>query len=311
MDIAIENKNGETTTGDENRTRLYDNIDFGIVERPRQSIKTTKEISYIKLKLANGQVLVEGDPRKDSMNYVTYPEGGSLKIEVDNEIIEGATLDVTYEISIKNKSENDYNTKDYYYYGDNKGQKPVNMIITSLIDHMDEDLKTTYTFDGAKGEWKLIEKISDLRDEGLISQDVYNSIKSNHNVLLNNCEFTLEPGKSIKLSVSASKLLSTSKEMLYENYAEVLTASNKVGRFYGQEAEDTGNKWKVITPGNFDPKDPEKTSEEDNNTDNRSKLSIIPPTGSNKDVMIYGVVGTTCLLILFGGIVLIKKKVLE
>lgn len=312
IDIAIENKNGETTTGDENRTRAYENIDFGIVERPRQSVETTKEISHIKLKLANGQVLVEGDPRTDNMNYVTYPQGGSLKIEVDNEIIEGATLDVTYEIQIANKSELDYNTKDYYYYGNNRGQKPVDMKINSLIDHMDEDLKTTYTFDGANGEWKLVEKISSLRDKGLISQDVYNSIKSNHNVLLNNCDLTLKPGKSIKLmTVSASKLLSTSKEMLYENYAEVLTASNDVGRFYGQKAEDTGNKWKVITPGNFNPKDPETTSEEDNNTNNRSKLSIIPPTGSNKDVVIYGVIGTTCLLILFGGIVLIKKKVLD
>ncbi|MEI3401275.1 MAG: hypothetical protein V8R51_02530 [Clostridia bacterium] len=45
-------------------------FDFGIIERAREDLKIEKTISKIKLTLANGQILLEGDPRKDKMNYV-------------------------------------------------------------------------------------------------------------------------------------------------------------------------------------------------------------------------------------------------
>lgn len=319
MNVAIENEDGESTEKDQKRTRLYDNINFGIVERPRKSIELTKEINYIKLTLANGQVLVEGDPRKDEIRYLIYPQGGSLKIEVDSEIIEGATLEVTYGINILNKSEIDYDTESYYKYGYKDG-KPVTMTINSVIDYMDEDLTTAYTYDG-DGEWKLINpkdlyKESDGIEtkESLISKSVYNDIKTNHNVIVNNCNLELstdESNNSKSISIKASKLLSNSKEMSYSNYAEVITASNSVGRFYGQKDEGSSNKWKNTTPGNFNPSEP-SDSEEDNNRGNRSKLNIIPPTGDNMDkYVVYGITGISCLIVLAGGIILIKKKVLH
>ena len=319
MNVAIENENGESTEKDQKRTRLYDNINFGIVERPRKSIELTKEINYIKLSLANGQVLVEGDPRKDEIRYLIYPQGGSLKIEVDSEIIEGATLEVTYGINILNKSEIDYDTESYYKYGYKDG-KPVTMTINSVIDYMDEDLTTAYTYDG-DGEWKLINpkdlyKESDGIEtkESLISKSVYSDIKTNHNVIVNNCNLELgtdESNNSKSISIKASKLLSNSKEMSYSNYAEVITASNSVGRFYGQKDEGSSNKWKNTTPGNFNPSEP-SDSEEDNNRGNRSKLNIIPPTGDNMDkYVVYGITGISCLILLAVGIILIKKKVLH
>lgn len=319
MNVAIENEDGESTEKDQKRTRLYDNINFGIVERPRKSIELTKEINYIKLTLANGQVLVEGDPRKDEIRYLIYPQGGNLKIEVDSEIIEGATLEVTYGINILNKSEIDYDTESYYKYGYKDG-KPVTMTINSVIDYMDEDLTTAYTYDG-DGEWKLINpkdlyKESDGIEtkESLISKSVYSDIKTNHNVIVNNCNLELgtdESNNSKSISIKASKLLSNSKEMSYSNYAEVITASNSVGRFYGQKDEGSSNKWKNTTPGNFNPSEP-SDSEEDNNRGNRSKLNIIPPTGDNMDkYVVYGITGISCLIVLAGGIILIKKKVLH
>ena len=311
MDVAIENTNGETTVENENRTRVYGNINFGIIERPRKSVETTKEINYIKLTLANGQILVEGDPRDGSIRYVTYPKGGSLKIEVDNEIIEGATLEVTYEIKIKNKSELDYDTEKYYKYGDKSGAEAVKLTINSVIDYMDEDLKTTYTYDGNDGEWKLMNP-QDLKTQGLISNNVYESIKTNHNVLVKNCDSSLSPNESMTINVSASKLLSTSKEMLYKNYAEVLKVTNSVGRFYGQINDESGNKWKNTTPGNFDPTKVKETSEEDNNNGPTAELSIIPPTGYDENKYVIGsIIGIGCLSLLVVGIVFIKKKILR
>lgn len=313
MSIAIENTDNETTDGidDEGkRISLYDNINFGIIERPRKSIETTKEIKYIRLILANGQVLAEGDPRTDSIRYVTYPEGGNLKIEVDNEIIEGATLEVTYEIIIENKSELDYDTQRYYKYGEIAGAKPVVLTINSVIDHMDEELTTTYTYDNSSG-WKAV-KVKELRDKGLISNDVYAAIQNNHNILVKeDCDLKITPleGENIeRIEVNASKLLSTSKEMIYNNYAEVLKVSNSVGRFYGQINEDSSNKWKLTIPGNFNPNNPKNSPEDD--TD-KVIITIIPPTGQDMNqYVVLSVIGIGCLSLLVGGIVLIKKKVL-
>ena len=45
---------------------VFDNIDFGIIRRPIQKLNVEKQIAYVKVTLANGQVLIEGDPRVDS-----------------------------------------------------------------------------------------------------------------------------------------------------------------------------------------------------------------------------------------------------
>lgn len=306
MNIAIENRNGEVTIQDEKRTRVYENFDFGIVERPRQSVEVTKEIKEIKLKLANTQGLVEGDPRTGTINYVTYPKGGDLKIEVDYEIIEGATLEITYEIKVANKSELDYDNEEYYKYGTNStGAKPVKMTINSVVDYMDENLKTTY--DRNEGEWKLT-SAKDLFDKGFIAKNVYDNAKNYNNILVNECNLELEPNENKTLaSVSASKLLSTAGKMNYKNYAEILIASNDVGRFYGQEDAGSITNWKLISPGSLVTTDA-TTYEVD---DDRVDINIIPPTGDNQNIVIYTVIGISCLSLLVVGIVLIKKKVLD
>ena len=116
----------------------------------------------------------------------------------------------------------------------------------------------------------------------------------------------MKPGEEGKINVNASKLLSTANDMNYENYVEVLEASNAVGRFYGQRDETSG-KWKLISPGSL-VIGKEGTYEID---DSKAKLNIIPPTGENKNMIIYTIVGISCLSMVVVGIILIKKKVLD
>lgn len=306
-EIEIFVEDGEYSFGyNKSGVSVYDNINFGIVERPRQSIEVKKEISYIKLILTNGQALVEGNPREGTLPYVKAPKEGELTIEVDNEIIEGATLEVTYEIKIKNNSELDYDTEEYYKYGTNsKKVEPISMKINSIVDYMDENLKTTYTYDAGDGQedgqWKL-KKLKELKYENLVSSSV-----NSNNILVNNCNIELKPGEEGKINVNASKLLSAANDMNYENYVEVLKASNAVGRFYGQKDEASGIKWKLISPGSLVIKDA-NTYEID---DSKAKLNIIPPTGENKNMIIYTIVGISCFSMLVVGIILIKKKVLD
>ena len=322
MDIAIENTNKEETQENQNRTRVYDNIDFGIVERPRKNIELTKEIKYVRLKLANGQTLIEGDPRNNNeIRYLTYPEGGLLKIELDSEMIEGATIEIQYAIKLTNNSELDYDTQAYYKYGDKTGATPVKIKINQVVDYLDENLRYVET-DAKTGEagehWEQVEAQT-LFNQGMLSSDAYNNgIKSLKNIFVRTCDIELDPTNghnTAEITMNASKLLSGSKDMTYQNYAEVLKVSNSVGRFYGQI--DTGNKtkWRNITPGNFNPKNPEGTTETDDNQGHnprRAEVVLTPPTGENKnEIVVYIITGIGCLVVLAAGVFLIKKKVLD
>ena len=322
MDIAIENTNKEETQENQNRTRVYDNIDFGIVERPRKNIELTKEIKYVRLKLANGQTLIEGDPRNNNeIRYLTYPEGGLLKIELDSEMIEGATIEIQYAIKLTNNSELDYDTQAYYKYGDKTGATPVKIKINQVVDYLDENLRYVET-DAKTGEagehWEQVEAQT-LFNQGMFSSDAYNNgIKSLKNIFVRTCDIELDPTKghnTAEITMNASKLLSGSKDMTYQNYAEVLKVSNSVGRFYGQIDIDNKTQWKNITPGNFNPKNPEGTTETDDNQGHnprRAEVVLTPPTGENKnEIVVYIITGIGCLVVLAAGVFLIKKKVLD
>ena len=307
MNIAIENVDKETTNLDENRTRLYDNIDFGIVERPRQSLNVTKEINYIKLTLATGSVLLEGNPQTDSLPYVTYPQRGILKIEADSEITQGATLEVGYILNVKNNSELDYDSEVYYKYGTkSSNDKAVNLTINSLVDYMDDELKTTYTADGNEsGVWKL-KTSTDIKN--LIADNVYSTVKNKRNILVNNWSVTLKPTENKNVTATASKILSAEDEMAFANYVEILSYSNSVGRFYGEEKD---GKWAHMTPGNYVYGAVASVHEGDDNAydnANRAKISIVPSTGDNN--IIYYVVGISSLVVVAGGVILIRKFVL-
>ena len=69
---------------------------------------------------------------------------GLLKTEMDNELIEGATIETEYTIKVKNIGEMDYTSQDYYYYGDRgNGSSVVRTSVTQLLDYVDGRLAGT------------------------------------------------------------------------------------------------------------------------------------------------------------------------
>lgn len=319
MNFPIENYADEISDGKIITASPSYQLKFGIVERPRQSLKVNKEISNISLMLANGQVLAQGDPRNDSINYVSCLDG-LVKIEVDNEIIQGATLDIEYEITVTNKSELDYNNVNYYRYGTGQNENDlVKIKIDSIVDYVDEKLSVTYdggdfvyyNKDGQvqKNVWQIIQNpnLEQNKLAGIdIDPNVYKTIKTRTNIAVKNTDIEISPNESTSISLKANKLISNinNTDMNFDNYTELIKVSNSVGRFYGEMKPE----WTIITPGNFNIKDITNTNEADNS--NKAQLTIIPPTGE-ENIVIYSVIGIACLVMLIGGIILIKKFVLD
>lgn len=291
---------------------VFDNIDFGIIERPKQSVIVDKQVANVNIQLANGSTLISGDPRTENLSYVRLLPDGSLHIEVDNEIIQGATLTLTYEISVDNSnSEIDYNDENYYIYGtvpDGNANYTIASVV-DMYDYLPEDVMLQST----DGDWETKEITSDLSGTYL-AEKVYDIVKGFQNVVHlkqpNSIFANMPPNSKKSTTLTVSRQLSVSNDDLtYENDVEIIELEGR--RSINIE---TGE---YDTPGNYDPTtnqsyDPDTdTFVGDEQDDDYVEVIITGPTGENRQYIIYGILGISMLILVGAGIVVIKKFVIK
>ena len=323
-EVAIEYNEGPTTIDDEfertgegtillqnNRPKqkitfknIVENIDFGIVERPRQLLKIDKLVSNVRIRLTNSTLLVnaEIDENGNITNGAKYtvtamlPKPGTVKVEIDNELIQGSTLEVKYGYKIENISETDYTDERYYKFGTG-GRTPVTLTPSLMVDYLDKD----YASNGNE-DWQVIgNPKTSLVDTGLISNQVQeNYLKNGLTSVLTTNKLNSTNMKvgdvNRELSLEESRLLSLTDEILLDNDVEIITTEKN----WGSTIE--------TTPGNYNPVD-ESTSEEDDSK--APHVIVTSPTGLPTYYIEYTILGLSCLGILVAGIVLIKKFVLK
>jgi hypothetical protein len=257
-------------------TQIYDKLDFGIIQRPIIDLEVKKEVSYIKIILQSGQVLLEGDPRSQdvSISYVKTGLSGIVPVEMDTELLQGATLEVTYAITVTNNSEIDYDyTKDggnYYKYGTKTASALQIASVTKLVDYLDNNVECAVD-DTTNTDWKKI-TLSDLcasennvyvaNKANYISEDVYNELATGNYIILETAKFAnLDRGNSDTVELKVSKLLAETDDITINNYTEILKL--------GVPRTITG-----ATPGNYVPRTTPVEKDEDT-----VKVTIAPPTG--------------------------------
>ena len=293
--ITAKNKNKVVTQV----RHTISNVDFGIIERAKQSVDVKKEIANVKITLANGQVIVNGDPSKP-MSYVRYFNDESsgfrrarVSVELDNELIHGATLELTYVVTAENKSENNWLSRDYYINGIANGEKE-KIKITQLLDYLDKDL--VYN-----AQLENIDKVEVLENIDAIAKKIKNIeiLKNKYNFLSLSGNNELAPGETETWTYGASKLLTVGQEddLQYDNNVEsveykttnsISTMESIVGNSLFTEEKDVIN----------------------NELDSyRGLITITSATGENRSYTIYIVAGTA-LIALAGGVLIIKRKIL-
>lgn len=274
----------------------FEHIDFGIIKRPAQSLDIIKEITYIKIALNNGQVILEGDPRTEKLQHVRVLPDGNIAVEIDNELMQGATLTARYGITVGNiNSEIDYNDEDYYIYGivpNDKENKYKLASVTRVFDYLSNDLRFDST-NPTNSDWEAVEVTKELVEQGYLSQETYDVVKNHNQVMKTEAFANMKPGEKITVSMEVSRILSNSEDdFSLDNYIEVNGLKDKT-------IEDS-------IPGNYVPGD--STTEE--NDDDKVSITITGPTGENRNYIPYVILGISSLIILITGIVFIKKKVL-
>lgn len=276
----------------------YGSLDLGLVRRPQTRIDLTKEIididlsndgvTFINLKngITNGMIITK-DLKKDiNRRFFLY---------MDNELIHGAQLNITYKIVIKNNSDMD-NLANYFEYDPAYGSvEEQNKPITTTVD-MVYDYSGTLGFPKEKNaKWNAA---TDLR---LLSEGVRNYINLNSDKITvigtNALGKAIIPGETAEIELILSRVIGTSKQedQIYLNEIEIVQITNGAGR-----------KDEEAVPGNHTPNG-EGTKERDEwDTD----FIITKPTGQ-PNTKLY-ILFAACLGgVLVLGIVLIKKYVLD
>ena len=118
LDIEVEYAKKESVT--QNPAYTISNIDFALTPRTKSELKLNKEVTHIKLILQNGTVQFDADTseirEKKVPAVVQAAQGNDINISMSSEIVNGATLEITYKITITNVSPKDTIT----YYTDSQ-----------------------------------------------------------------------------------------------------------------------------------------------------------------------------------------------
>ena len=278
--------------------------------------KVSKEVADINIQLANGSTLISGDPRTDNLSYVRLLPDGTLHIEVDNEIIQGATLTLTYEISVDNSnSEIDYNDENYYIYG-TKPAGNANYSIATVVDMYDY-LPENVMLQATDSNWESIEMTSDLSGTYL-AEEVYDIVKDFQNVVHlkqpNSVFANMAPNSTASTTLTVSRQLSVSNDDLtYENDVEVVELEGRRSYNYETGEYDTPGNYDPTTNRSYDPDSPTPTYVVgDEGDDDYVEVIITGPTGEDKEnYIIYIIVGVSMLILIGAGVVVIKKFVIK
>lgn len=335
--IEVEcNKQSQLENG--NPSYSIDGLNIGLVERPKAQLEIDKSITNIKVTSASGAVLFDVNKKGDNVvwkdhseynlaskkknNIYTYSyrdvstiknsivdkaDKGLVQISMDEELMHGSTIEITYAIKITNAGEVDYDGKAFYYKGEQTGSI-VTTTANQIIDYVSNNLK----FDKSKNDgWSIIRNIDAGQsgvdeiydtahpnefDGRLVKTELAESWSKFNNIITTKFNDALQPGGTCEKTLVLSQVITTenkSDDLTYRNIVEIVKTSNTVGRRMA---------YSIV--GNQDP----TQDAQEVDTSVAEKVIILPPFG---DTHIYYILGFTIGIILIGGITLILRKVLK
>ena len=327
------------------------NIDLGLIERPRQNMEISKSVESLRLVTDANQVILEAKVNDEGKLEVQAgsvtggPSYGYIRGETDSDLIDsGTSAIVGYKITVKNTSEKDYASKDYYLYGKVDESKAIALKATAIYDY----LKGLNADVEANINWKVLEHESDETKVPTVSEKTATMIAQNDSSSSwYSYSYKNDKGETVNgvvKEVAGSETKETLKEYVEEmqestevTFKNLITENRVVSKFEENgkpEIELKAGEEKVIK---FSGKQLLSTTNDirfDNDVEienvirkgetgrsviveyskfyNKSEwITITPPTGEDKDYTAIIIISVAAVAILGAGIVFIKKKVLK
>lgn len=320
MDMGVEFTNTKNAEGkdeiqvDEEGNNIAfvnnkENIDFGIILRPLVSYVVNKEVASLEIVSQTGASIVakicptinDGDTWEVSGIRPSI-RGTSLEGivsgEIEESLLQGATLKIEYDIIITGNSEKDFKEYSYYYHGTG-GSTQATIRIKKIVDYLDADMSLDTNLDNS--QWQLYE-LNTLypSDENyrLISDEANAYIRdniTNYKILVTEAFGELDIQGEARTKLYTSKLLGVTDNIFIYNDVEVIELSG-------------GRNIKECVPGNYIPKhDGGQYGTHDENDSDREIVTFVPPTGTTTNYETYIISISAMLFILAAGTIIIKK----
>ncbi len=273
------------------------NVNLGLVERPKTKLTISKEVESIKV-TNKGIILV--DTANNIGKKIEDPR--DVYVELDDELINGANMEVTYRIKVSN--EGDYDTMYNYFEGDptyGTEQEQHKYITTNAIQvyeyaeniGFDSNVETGWTTENV--------------DLSILSKEAQDNIRGATGLTVlkpigNTLYKLLEPGQAteaMKITLSRVLTIGGKDDLLYNNSVEIVEAGNEAGR------RNVYDENKADVYGNYEPISETLTQNETESDSDTTSIAVTAPTGlaNNPHYELWALAA----IILVGGIVLIKK----
>ena len=378
--LVIEMENAKTNVDGQNEYSYnINNVDFAITQKSSADIDFEKYVSNIKIYLQDGTLQLNANIDKDGIvTYINDPKytnivlvhkstltylDGLVETLFDEELLNGATLEITYDIVVTNNSDANAIT---YIYSEERGNTPVavayygesydklpsyesdredgrivyhngteenyslekyarteqsskDAYVTEVVDYIDPNLtfiQVNKAGEEVNRDWEIIDAstIITSRNSNQELINKYNTVVKASST--NNLYSRPSVGNSAHSSITLSKVLSTSStetnDWEFSNLAEITKIHSDSIRniklegydITGTEAPETSRSVKISDiKGNIYPTLGTAKSE---------TVVLHAPTGLNsiERILSNTVIVLIALVILAGGIVLIKKFVI-
>lgn len=134
--LELEVEKATTETYAQNPSYTISNVDFALTPRTESKLSINKEVTHLKLILQNGAVQFDSDTKtireQGVPAVVQAAQGHDINISMSSELVNGATLEITYTITVTNVGPEDTVT----YYKDPNG----NIIALGLYKENPENI---------------------------------------------------------------------------------------------------------------------------------------------------------------------------
>ncbi len=306
-------------------------MNFGIVKQQNSELTIQKYISKIKLTNAEGSVIFDGNPLTDDLTGVKAFQGlidgkecgyiHNIFAEVPDSQMYGSNLQITYNITIKNVSDRIYYEFDdkylgwYYKFGlhDDKYSKEVEISTDDIKDYA----TLVLNFENENSKMTLKEDIRQRpTDDAKIDQIIWEWFNQIGQQGLS--KYQLDDFNGVHIGYAGEKTSTILGEKLLSKDEDDTTFKNataiiKCSFYNGFSSNTDSNEYKTAKASLETLKPPVKPDPANTKLSGeyQSTVAVTPPTGQDKQVIIiYLAAIIATLVLLTGGVIFIKKKVL-
>lgn len=294
-----------------------ENVDLGLVERPITQLQITNNVENVKVTLSDGSIVfdatqtAEATKGNEIKNVIWKSNriatkgitGGFIQLYLDEELMYGATIQITYKMQINEKNDDyvEYEGLEYYAKGRTNSGIKVESKAKKLVCYIPNKMQFNKT---QSGDWNSITDINEI-----IPAEEKDGENINNNLVNYRLKDTISSQSNTISKIEADNI---NNAYLNNNMLTISQLITKEGAQDGYECKveivelenAVGRRMETSIVGNFNPaNDPVENDEA-----KAENVAVMPPFGIGQ--VFYYVLTIVIAGMLVVGIIFIKKKVL-